>query len=427
MSTGCDYPVKRNPRPCTAALHFINRQQRDWKVTVLRTSLDKLAYQMTVPYLSIFIVALGANATQLGMVNSIGMICAGLVSLLVGWLIDRNGPKKVYLLGIGMLAASYFIYGAATGWRITIAAMIAYWLGQSVGTQSCATVCGNCLANQDRATGMMLCETVAAGLLGIIGPIVAVWLVTAFGGVSLEGIRPLFFVAFLISGCTFWLVYTQLSNQKWNHLNRSPKNFFKDLFIIVKEGCYLKRWLVVSAIGNVPLGMIFPFSQVFANEIKGAGGVILGAMVAGTSLSSIVLAVPLGRLADRIGRKRVLYLIIPFFWASNVILILSTHSVWLVAAGILQGFYWLGGPISGAMERELVPAERMGRWLGIVRFFRMLFNAAMAFLAGMIWDKVGPQYIFVTFVVLDLLVRVPLLISMPETLQIRFQTQSARL
>jgi len=35
-------------------LSFLKRQQRDWKITVLRTSLDKLAYQMVFPYLSIY-------------------------------------------------------------------------------------------------------------------------------------------------------------------------------------------------------------------------------------------------------------------------------------------------------------------------------------------------------------------------------------
>ena len=55
-----------------------------------------------------------------------------------------------------------------------------------------------------------------------------------------------------------------------------------------------------------------------------------------------------------------------------------------------------------AMERELVSADRMGRWQCITRFFRMLFSAAMAFLAGLIWDKIGPQYVFLTFIVLRL-------------------------
>jgi len=376
---------------------------------------------MVFPYLSIYIVALGASATQLGMVNSIGMIFAGIASPLVGWFIDRTGPKKIYLTGISLMAISYFTYSVAAGWKITIFAMIAYWLGQSVSVQSCATICGNCLPNQDRATGMTICETVAAGLLGMVGPMLAAWLITTFGGVSVDGIRPLFFVTLTISIGSLFLVFTQLSNRKWNNVNRTPQNFFSDLYSIIREGRYLKRWLLLAAIGNLPLGMIFPFSQVFANEAKGADGFILAAMVTGASLTSIVLAVPLGRLADRIGRKRVLYLTIPLFWASNAMLVFGTSPAWLVAAGVLQGFYWIGAPIAMAMERELVPADRMGRWLGITRCFRMLFNAAVAFLAGLIWDKIGPQYVFLAFIALDLLIRMPLFVSMPETLKSSFR------
>ena len=92
---------------------FLKRQQRDWKVTVVRTSLDRFAYQIIFPYLSLYIVALGANATELGLVNSFGMIAAGIMSPLTGWFIDRSGPKKIYLLGIGFLAISYLTYAVA--------------------------------------------------------------------------------------------------------------------------------------------------------------------------------------------------------------------------------------------------------------------------------------------------------------------------
>jgi len=66
--------VKLLPPVYSKATAFIGRQQKDWKITVIRTSLDRLAYQTIFPYLSIYIIALGASATQLGLVNSIGMI-----------------------------------------------------------------------------------------------------------------------------------------------------------------------------------------------------------------------------------------------------------------------------------------------------------------------------------------------------------------
>ena len=66
----------------------------------------------------------------------------------------------------------------------------------------------------------------------------------------------------------------------------------------------------------------------------------------------------------------------------------------------------------------------MGRWVGINRFFKMLLGAILALSAGIIWDKIGPQYIFILFVGIDLLIRMPLLISIPETLHGHFKSKA---
>jgi MFS family permease len=405
-------------------ISFLQRQQRDWKVTVARTSLDRLTYQMVFPYLSVYIVALGASATQLGIVNSIGMIIAGLFGPFTGWFMDRIGPKKIYLIGIALLAISYLTYGLAQNWVITIVAMIAYWLGFATSIHSCATICGNCLLNRDRATGMMICETVAAGLLGMAGPLFATWLVRECGGVNPTGIRPLFFCGLLITIGTFVIVLTQLSSRKWTSTNEQRPNLSKDISQVFRSGTKLKRWIIVSTVTQLPIAMIFPFSQVFAYKVKAADEFTLGAMVTASALTSIIFAIPAGRLADRIGRKRVLYLTIPLFWISNIMLILAPSPVFLVIAGGLQGFHFIGSPISGAMERELVHPEHMGKWIGINRFFRMIVGALLALSAGMIWDKIGPQYIFIAFVGIELLIRLPLLITVPETLHRSFKSRT---
>ena len=299
---------------------FLRRQQRDWVVTVVRTSLDRLAYQMVFPYLSIYIIVLGATATQLGLVNSLGMLAAGLAGPFTGWLIDRHGPRSFYLAGIALLAVAYLTYALAQSWGVTAAAMMAYWLGYSISGHSCATICGNCLANQDRATGMTICETVAAGLLGIVGPILATVIVVSSGEVDADAIRPLFGIAFAITAGTFLFILTQLSGQRWGSRG-TGRAVFRDLGEVLSEGRYLKRWLVIAAIGQLPAGMVFAFSSVYAYEVKGADAVVLGGMATAAAVGSIALAVPLGRIADRVGRKRVLYLTIPLFALSCLVLI----------------------------------------------------------------------------------------------------------
>jgi MFS family permease len=402
-------------------LSFLRRQQRDWKITVLRTSLDKMAYQMVFPYLSIYIVALGATGTQLGLVNSIGMAAAGVAGPFTGWFIDRIGARRIYLIGIGPLALSYLTYGLAMRWEVAVVAMIGYWLGFSTSNLSCSTICGNCLVNRDRATGMLICETLAAGILGMAGPMFSAWLVMACGGVNLGGIRPIFFVGLAVTIATFFIVLTQLSDQRWVKAGSEKPHLIRDISRVFHGGRHLKKWLAITAISQLPLGMVFPFTQVFAYRIKGADELILGAMVTGSALSSILFAIPLGRLADRIGRKRVLYITMPLFWLSNLLLIWTTSPALLVAAGVLQGFYFIGAPVVAAVERELVPPDHMGRWIGITRFFRMVTAAVLALLAGVIWDGIGPQFIFLLYVAIDLLIRLPLLIAIPETLHAKFR------
>ena len=140
-------------------------------------------------------------------------------------------------------------------------------------------------------------------------------------------------------------------------------------------------------------------------------------MATAFSITPLLLGIPTGRLADRIGRKRVLYVVGPLFWVSNIILLLAPNATFLVISGVLQGFLSINLVISAAMTFELVPAEQMGRWMGIVRFFRSLLAAGGAYLAGFLWDTVGPEYLFLLIIGLDIFIRMPLLISMPETLR----------
>jgi MFS family permease len=395
---------------------FIRRQQRDWKVSMMRSSISLFFYQMVLPYMSVYTRALGASGTQLGVVNSVGMGMGGLVGPFTGWLIDRMGVKRIYLFGIILLAISYLIYGLAQGWVIIIMAMIAYWVGSGVSSHSCAVICGNSLASEERATAMSFCETFAAGLLGSAAPMLGAWLVTAFGGVSINGIRPLFFIGLAGIISTFFLILTHLSNRQWGHENRSKAGFFKDFSEVLKKGHHLKRWLIISSLSDLPWVMVIPFTQPFAHEMKGADQYILGAMVTGFAVIPLIVGIPAGRLADKIGRKKVIYLMIPFVWGSSLLLIYAPNSAFLVAAGVLQGFMYTNSVITGAMTFELVPAEQMGRWLGMVRFCRLLLGAGGVYLGGVIWDTLGPQYVFLSVIALDLFFRIPLLVKMPETL-----------
>jgi len=379
-------------------------------------------YSLVSPYLSVYTMGLGASATQLGLVNSAGMAAAGLIAPLVGWIIDQRGVRRVYLVGIAFLAVSYLTYAVAGSWTLAILAMVAYWLGKGLSGQSCSTICGNSIRSEDRATAMSLCETLAAGVLGMLAPLLGAVLVARFGGVTVSGIRPLFYISLVGTAGTFVMIYALLPNCRWRQARSEPRHLIRDLVTVLRSGKKLGRWLVIDAIGFLPMGMVIPFAQPFAHDIKGANELILGMMVTAFALTPLALGVVVGRIADRIGRKRVLYVTIPLSWMSSVALILSPHPTVLVLSGVLLGFFTISAVTAGAMAYELVPKEHMGRWLGLSRLCRMLLGAAAATLAGLIWDHLGPAYVFLTVIALELCVRMPLLVTMPETLHLDHQS-----
>ena len=402
----------------SSSIGFLRKQQRVWIITSIRTSTFRFFYQMVLPYLSVYTLALGASGTQLGMVNSIGMAVAGLLGPLTGWLIDRIGNKAIYLTGVVLLIVSWFLYAIAQSWTIIIAAMLAYWIGFATSIHSCTVICGSAIANEDRATAMSICETLAAGLLGMLGPMLGALLVARFGGMNVEGIRPLFYICMVGNIFTFFLILTQLPGRTRTISAVQGPNLFKGISQVFEHGRCLKRFLIINAITFIPHGMIIPFTQAYANEARGADAYTLGAMVTGFALTPFLLGIPVGRLADRIGRKKVLYALAPLLWISNVMLVWAPNSFFLIVAGVLQGFIFVSSVLTTAMVFEVVPKEYLGRWMGLNRFFRMSLAAVSAYAAGAIWDNIGPGYLFIAFIGVDLFIRIPLLISVPETMEL---------
>jgi len=140
-------------------------------------------------------------------------------------------------------------------------------------------------------------------------------------------------------------------------------------------------------------------------------------MTAAATLITILMSVPLGRLADRIGRKSVLYLVTPLCYAANLALVFGRGSAILLAVGALWGFYSISWAVTAAMTAELVSMDQMGRWIGMLGLFRgFLVSIPGPIIAGMIWNRLGPAYVFLIPIAIDLVMRLPLLATMKETL-----------
>ena len=140
-------------------------------------------------------------------------------------------------------------------------------------------------------------------------------------------------------------------------------------------------------------------------------------MATATVVAQLVFGVPVGRLADKIGRKRIIYLLTPLWYASNLFLAFSPGPIALVLSAALLAFYNISLGAVDAMTLELLPLEQQGRWGGLLGLFAGLVIIPAPIIGGLIWRELGPIYVFLIPIVFDIVLRIPLLTTVPETLE----------
>lgn len=396
------------------SLAFVRRQTLNFKIMLVRRALHALALNLTTQYNSIYAVALGANPVQLGSIFSAGNGLAALVTVPAGWIIDRYSLKKVLLAGTLLLLLSALCYAVAPHWYLLYAGMVFLYTGVRVTCTSCTVIGARELRNEERATARGLCRTISA-VVTLVTPVLAAWLVFRSGGINVDGIRPLYYIQLVVFGGIVALLLLFV-REPARASGAKARLRFAEFAEICRGRPVMTRLLIMLALMDIPWCMVNPYMPLFAHQIKYAAEDQLAGIAVTISIAPLLFALPLGRLADRYGRKKLLFLIAPVSYLSNFFLIQATGPLMLFAAGLCFGFNSISTALAAAMASEIVPKEQMGRWIGLIGLIRGLVSIPSPLLAGLIWEHIGPQYVFIFAVLLDAAVRLPLLASIGETL-----------
>ena len=197
---------------------------------------------------------------------------------------------------------------------------------------------------------------------------------------------------------------------------------------VFSHGPDVTRLMLVMGLMELPWTVAGPFMPLYAHEFKGADEFLLGGISTAGAIVPMLASIPLGRLADRLGRKRLLFAIAPLTYAANLCLIIAPRSgmgksVFLLLYGVLFGFNSISMALSSSMAAEIMPRRLMGRWIGIISLFRGVLSIPAPMLGGLIWEHIGPQYTFIAAIAIDLFLRLPLLARVRETLHLRADHQ----
>jgi MFS family permease len=403
-------------------ISFTQRQTHDFKLMLARRALHGVASGLFAQYSSIYATLLGADPVQIGSLQSAGNAVGALAAIPAGWFIDYYSLKKVFLLSTILLALSQLLYFTARGWAWLYPAIVLYYLGMRMTCTCCTVVCAAELPNQERGTGRGVCRTLSS-VVAILTPLFAAWCISWFGGISLRGIRPLYATQILIFIGIFALLLTGLRGSRSNDALSDRRQMLSSFAQVFQHGPDAARLVMVMGLMELPWSLTQPFMPLYAHQIKGADEFALGAIYLAISIVPMVASIPLGRLADRYGRKKLLFSVAPLTCAANLCLVLAPArdgqgSLLLLLCGVLFGFNSISMALASSMTAEIMPKDQMGRWIGIVSLVRGLLAIPAPLIGGLIWDHVGPQYVFIAAIAIDALVRLPLLSSVQETLNL---------
>jgi MFS family permease len=404
--------------------NFYSGLSKDLKIIFARSSIANFVVNLN-PYNSIFIVALGATGTQLGLLTSLSLGLTAVAAILTGWLSDRLNRKHMFLVGafIGILVPLTYFTAGGLYWLVP--AFIFAGFADGIISPAWTTMYANSIRNSQRGTvyGLanifILTPMLFAGLVG--GQIVSM-----SGGLNVAGIRPVYLVQVILLVSAWLIVWRLLGDRKPTQPKRelSLRTMVDDYrSVLSRKG--VGSWVGMKSLGSVSIGLAGPFWMLYAAAVHGASAMVIAYMVTARSLVNILASPAAGRLTDTVGRKKMIIggRVIMYI-ASVVFLFLGGQEMFLIASWVLMGLADATGVAWQAEEVELVNHSQRARMTAMsVAAFNILAVPA-SILGGWLWDSVSNVAPFIVMIAVDGLIRMPMIyLYVPESKNIQHDAE----
>jgi MFS family permease len=233
-----------------------------------------------------------------------------------------------------------------------------------------------------------------------------------------EGIRPVYYLQLAVLVLELIIITWMFTNPSKRTISKMGFGMLDGVREVFKQGVSVKRFLFYQSIFMIPLYLNTIYIPLYAAQVKGADAFTLGGMATAALLVPLILSIPSGRLADRIGRKKVVFLCMPLYCLSLLLLAVAPvgNSFMLIAAGVFQGFYTLGMVTGNAIRAEIVPISLLGSWGGVLGLFGGIIGVVVPLVAGYMWRMLSPLSVILILIV-SVVVAAIGLSAMPETLK----------
>ena len=348
-------------------------------VSFLTDSSVKIIYSI----MPMFLLSLGASKTSLALIEGIAESTASIFKVLSGFWSDKVGRNKPFMLvGYAFSAIILPLYAFVVSPMQVLVIRFAERVGKGIRTAPRDSLIAGSVTNGETGKSFGL-QKAMDNSGAIFGPLVAFGLLIFFPG----NYRLILLLAGIPALLALFVIAFGIKEVRKNKSELFTKFHFSDF---TPRFYFFLLIVFVFTMGNSTDALL----MVKANEL-GVKVAFIPLVYLVSSVVSVVMAVPLGILSDRLGKEKVLiggfliYTIVYFGFgiASGIGTIVALFALYGLYSAATDG-------IQKAFIADMVDENKKGTAMGIYNALLGITLLPASLVAGLLYDKVDSHLPF---------------------------------
>lgn len=381
-------------------------------------------FAIVMPFEAPYIQELGAPPIVIGFMGSVGAAMLSLARIPGAYIADKYGRKQIIVTMTFSIAFSYLLYVFAPDWRFVLVGMVISNLSL-IYQPALQAIHADSIPPEKRGMGFAA-SNVIPNIPTILAPTIAGFLVETNGIVS--GMRIVYTIVFFcfIAAALVRLFFLKETIHKPKRIRLGEmRNAFRESLSAILEAWkfmstslkFLTAAFLVSAFEEP---MFRWFTALYVQNVIKIGNFDWGLVNAVSIAVTILLGFPLGKVVDKIARKKAVVLSYCIFIPSSVFFIVSTSFTHVLFVFIM---FSVGGclimPAYQALQADMIPREKRGRIMGTIGTLNVLATVPASILAGFLYS-LNPVYPFAFTIITGITVSLIVFFAVkePETREI---------
>lgn len=363
---------------------------------------------MTMVQLPIFLRALGADISQVGLFFTLSLAFPLILRIIGGWLSDTIGRLRAIWYGSLAGIAAYFFYTLASTWHMALLGPVFLAIASALFYPSYRAYIADTTDEESIGRVFGIAETVR-NIAWIIGPPFGGFLALNFG-------YKWMFAAATISSCVAAMIflfmtrsYTPQYATQTERLNiASLRRSLQGIFVLIMSGGLVTWILITDGVYDIASRLSFDLMPVYLSDIVGFDNQQIG-LLDMTFGIAWVMAGPLGGwLVDKASERVSIVIGLVLLISSRLTFAFAYAFGGFAFSWILLG---LGGAMMNPALNSIVAKGVPSHLRGITYAFLVTSVSLLAlpfpWIGSLIWEAIDPKAPFLITVVAGSLAIIP--------------------